>query len=83
MAERNDGGQGAIITSVQPDSPADKAGIREDDIVLSVDGEPIDGQVGLVAAIRDAEPGQTVEIVILRAGDRLTVSATLVARVDE
>ena len=83
LAERNDGGQGAIITSVQPDSPAAKAGIREDDIVLSVDGEPIDGQVGLVAAIRDAAPGQTVEIVILRAGDRLTVSATLVARVDE
>jgi putative serine protease PepD len=83
LAERNDGGQGAIITSVQPDSPADKAGIREDDIVLSVDGEPIDGQVGLVAAIRDAAPGQTVEILILRAGTRLTVSATLVARVDE
>ena len=83
LAERNDGGQGAIITSVQPDSPAAKAGIREDDIVLSVDGEPIDGQVGLVAAIRDAAPGQTVEILILRAGDRLTVSATLVARVDE
>jgi len=83
LAERNDGGQGAIITSVQPDSPAAKAGIRENDIVLSVDGEPIDGQVGLVAAIRDAEPGQTVEILILRAGNRLTVSATLVARVSE
>ena len=51
--------------------------------MLSVDGEPIDGQVGLVAAIRDAAPGQTVEILILRAGNRLTVSATLVARVSE
>ena len=83
LAERTDGGQGAIISSVQPDSPADKAGIREKDIVLSVDGEPIDGQVGLVAAIRDASPGQTVEIVILRNGQRLTLSATLVARVNE
>jgi putative serine protease PepD len=83
LAERADGGQGAIISSVQPDSPAKKAGIREDDIVLSVDGEPIDGQVGLVAAIRDASPGQTVEIVILRGGERLTVKATLVARVNE
>ena len=51
--------------------------------MLSVDGEPIDGQVGLVAAIRDASPGQTVEIVILRNGQRLTLSATLVARVNE
>ncbi len=83
LAARTDGGQGAIITSVQPDSPASSAGIRQDDIVLSVDGEPIDGQAGLVAAIRDAAPGQTVEIEILRGATRLTVKATLVARVQE
>jgi putative serine protease PepD len=80
LAARTDGGQGAIITSVQPDSPASLAGIQQDDIVLSVDGEPIDGQAGLVAAIRDAAPGQTVEIEILRGAKRLTVKATLVAR---
>jgi putative serine protease PepD len=80
LAARTDGGQGAIITSVQPDSPASLAGIQEEDIVLSVDGEPIDGQAGLVAAIRDASPGQTVEIEILRGVQRLTVKATLVAR---
>jgi putative serine protease PepD len=80
LAARTDGGQGAIITSVQPDSPASLAGIQEEDIVLSVDGEPIDGQAGLVAAIRDAAPGQTVEIEILRGVQRLTVKATLVAR---
>jgi S1-C subfamily serine protease len=83
LAARTDGGQGAIITSVQPDSPASLAGIQQDDIVLSVDGEPIDGQAGLVAAIRDAAPGQTVEIEILRGTSRLTVKATLVARVQE
>ena len=80
LAARTDGGQGAIITSVQPDSPASLAGIQQDDIVLSVDGEPIDGQAGLVAAIRDAAPGQTVEIEILRDAERLIVKATLVAR---
>ena len=80
LAARTDGGQGAIITSVQPESPASLAGIQQDDIVLSVDGEPIDGQAGLVAAIRDASPGQTVEIEILRGAKRLTVKATLVAR---
>ena len=80
LAARTDGGQGAIITSVQPESPASLAGIQQDDIVLSVDGEPIDGQAGLVAAIRDAAPGQTVEIEILRGVKRLTVKATLVAR---
>jgi len=80
LAARTDGGQGAIISSVQPNSPASLAGIRENDIVLSVDGEPIDGQAGLVAAIRDASPGQTVSIELLRDGKRMTVKAKLVAR---
>ena len=80
LAAREDGGQGAIITDVQAGSPADKAGILIDDVVLAVDGEPIDGQAGLVAAIRDAEPGQTVKIEILRDGKRLTFEATLIAR---
>ena len=70
LAAREDGGQGAIITNVQPGSPADKAGILIDDVVLAVDGEPIDGQAGLVAAIRDAEPGQTVKIEIFRVWGR-------------
>lgn len=80
LAAREDGGQGAIITNVQLGSPADKAGILIDDVVLAVDGEPIDGQAGLVAAIRDAEPGQTVKIEIFRDGKRLTFDATLIAR---
>ena len=80
LAAREDGGHGAIITNVQPGSPADKAGILIDDVVLAVDGEPIDGQAGLVAAIRDAEPGQTVKIEIFRGGERLVFEATLIAR---
>lgn len=80
VERRTDGGQGAIITSVQADSPADAAGIVTGDVVLSVDGEPIDGQIALVAAIRDASPGQVVEIVILRDGKQVTVTATLAAR---
>ena len=83
LTQREDGGQGAIITNVQPGSPAAKAGIREGDIVVSVDGQTIDGQAGLVAVIRDASPGQTVEIVLSRDGEILTVSTTLVAREDD
>ena len=69
-----------IITDVRVGSPAEIAGIVVNDIVLSVDGEPIDGQAGLVAAIRDAVPGQKVKIEISRAGKRLSFEATLVAR---
>ncbi|MDA2954285.1 MAG: trypsin-like peptidase domain-containing protein [Actinomycetota bacterium] len=80
LTGREDGGQGAIITNVQADSPADMAGILIDDIVLSVDGEPIDGQLGLVASIRDAVPGQVVKIEVSRAGKRMIFEVTLIAR---
>jgi len=83
LAERTDGGAGAIIADVQPDSPAAAAGIREGDLVLSVDGEPINGQTGLVAAIRDRSPGDVVEIEVSRNGVRETLSATLVARTNQ
>jgi S1-C subfamily serine protease len=68
---------------VQPDSPADEAGILVGDIVLAVDGEPVNGQAGLVAAIRDRNPGDTISIDLVRDGERLSVTATLVARPKE
>ena len=80
LAQRTDGGVGSIIETVQPDSPAAEAGIKVDDIVLAVDSEPVNGQAGLVAAIRDRSPGDTITIDLVRDGERLSVSATLVAR---
>ena len=83
LEARTDGGVGSIISTVQPDSPADTAGIQVGDIVLAVDGEPVNGQAGLVAAIRDQNPGDTISIDLVRDGERLTVTATLVARPQE
>ena len=58
------------------------AGLVVCDVVLAVVGEPIYGPAGLVAAIRDAVPGQTVKIEIFRDGQRLTFEATLIARTE-
>ncbi len=80
LEARSDGGAGSIIATVQPGSPAEEAGVLIGDIVLAVDGEPVNGQAGLVAAIRDRNPGDTIGIELVREGERLTVSATLVAR---
>ncbi|MFM8265889.1 MAG: S1C family serine protease [Acidimicrobiia bacterium] len=80
LAQRSDGGVGSIIETVQPDSPAQKAGIEVGDVVLAVDGEPVNGQAGLVAAIRDRSPGDTITIDLVRDGERVSVTATLVAR---
>jgi putative serine protease PepD len=80
IASRNDGGQGAVIQTIAPGSPASTAGLKVGDIVLEVDGQPISGQVGLVAAIRDASPGEEVTIKFERGGSMETALATLTDR---
>ena len=83
LQSRVDGGRGAEITEVAPDSPASIAGVMAGDIVVSAGGTPVDGQGALVAAIRDQSPGDTIEIVVLRDGERLTLTATLIERPTE
>ncbi len=80
LEDRVDGGRGAVITEVGAGSPAADAGIEPRDIVVDVDGTPIDGQGALIAAIRDRSPGDTIAIEVLRGGSRLTLTATLVER---
>ena len=80
LEDRRDGGRGAVITEVGGGSPASTAGIEPGDIVVDVDGTPIDGQGALIAAIRDRSPGDTIDIEVLRGGSRLTLTATLTER---
>lgn len=82
LTDRTDGGSGALITEVQADTPAAAAGIRADDVVLVVDDIPIDGSLGLIAAIRDREPGDRVQLVILRDGVELEIVLILEVRPD-
>lgn len=69
--------QGALMIEIVPGSPADQAGIRPNDVVVSFEGERIDSMDDLVVAIRSHSVGERVEMVIVRDGDRVTVSATL------
>jgi putative serine protease PepD len=77
LDDRRDGGQGAIITSVEEGTPAESAGIEPGDIVIAIEGVAIDGAVGLVAAVKDQEPGDEIEIQILRGTEVVTVTAVL------
>lgn len=77
---RVDGGQGAIVAIVDDDTPAADAGISVGDIVIAVDDVPIDGPAGLVAVIRDHEPGDEVEVVVRRDGELETFTIVLVER---
>lgn len=80
LTERLDGGQGAIVNRVTDGTPAAEAGLVAGDVIVEVDGSPINGMTGLVAAIRDHQPGDEVEIVVVRDGEQVTLTATLAVR---
>jgi serine protease Do len=62
--------------AVMPGSPADKAGITENTIILSIDGEEL-RERDLAAILRSKQVGQTITLRIIQAGEEKTVSATL------
>ena len=78
--DRVDGGRGALVSRVQPDSPAERLGLREGDVVRKVNGEVVDGQAGVIAAIRDMSPGDSVTIEYERDGKSLSGTVTLAPR---
>ncbi len=65
--------------AVIPGSPADKAGIVENDIVLEVDGIKLDSSTSLSSIIREKKIGQVVNLKILHKGVQKNVSVTLEA----
>ena len=62
------GGRGVIITGVDPDSPAAKAGLRQDDVILKIDALPVASREGFNRAKDDYPPGQTMRLTIHRQG---------------
>lgn len=83
LDDRRDGGQGAVIISVQDGTPAAAAGVETGDLVVAADGAAIDGATGLIAAIRDLQPGDSTTITVMRDGTRIDLTVTLTDRPDD
>ncbi|MCU0914927.1 MAG: Do family serine endopeptidase [Planctomycetes bacterium] len=73
-------GKGAVVMKVRADSPAAKAGIRADDIIVEVEGEPVATAYDLMNRIAMRKPGSKVHLVILREGERRNLTLTLDTR---
>ena len=70
-------GDGARIDAVVADTPADDAGLQEDDLITAVEGERVTDGIALIVAIRTHQPGDTIEFTLVRDGQERTVEITL------
>ena len=73
---------GVVVVMVDHDGPAWKAGIREHDVVQTVNGSPIDSEEQLRHVLREMQPGRTVQIGVSRDGSVQTLTATMANRDD-
>jgi S1-C subfamily serine protease len=69
--------EGALITAVLPDSPAAEAGLQVDDVVVAVEGDAVDARRTLRERLLAYDPGETITLEILRAGEPLSIDVTL------
>ncbi|HNT98221.1 MAG TPA: PDZ domain-containing protein, partial [Elusimicrobiales bacterium] len=74
---------GGIINEVIAGSPAEKAGFRRGDVIVSCDGTPVETNEDLIHRIYTRRPGDKAEIVFLRDGREMSVSVTLAERTEE
>jgi len=67
-------GKGLVVTHVQADSAAAKAGIKEHDILLEFNGKPVANEASrLIHTMQDMKAGATVDAVVLRKGKKETI----------
>ncbi len=74
--------KGAYVKEVAPRTPAETAGIREDDVITRFNGQEITDENSLREAIGATAPGTRVSITLLRGGRTQTVAATLGSKED-
>jgi PDZ domain-containing secreted protein len=69
--------RGVGVTRIVKDSPAEKAGLRKDDVILRVDGENISSVRKLNRIVSELAPDQSVKITVSRGGSEQDITATI------
>ena len=71
---------GAYVQAVQPGGPADEAGLRSGDIITSIGDQAIDEQNNMVTILMRFDPGQEVQMTVVRDGTEITLDVALGTR---
>jgi S1-C subfamily serine protease len=74
--------KGVLVTEVYDDSPAEDAGIKDHDVIISIDGKRSEDVSDLVDLVKSREPGTDVTVTVYRKGSELELKATLAERED-
>jgi serine protease Do len=69
--------RGVVLGKIVPDSPAAKAGLKENDVVTEVNGQRIEGAAQFRRMIHEIPAGRSIQLTVWRDGHSQTVSATL------
>lgn len=69
--------QGALVSQVLPDSPAEKAGIKTGDVILEFNGTPIGQATALPPLVGQVKAGKAVKMVVLREGRKQTLTVKI------
>jgi len=70
---------GVFVWAVEPGSPADRAGVRAEDVITEFQGDTITTTEQFVSLVRATVPGTTAELRVQRAGSSLTMNAVVEA----
>lgn len=74
---------GVLVADVTPDGPADKSGLKPGDIVLSLDGKPMENARQLEVNLWRFPVGDKVNLEVLHGADRLTMDVSVTAQDDD
>ena len=69
--------RGAIVAGLFPDSPAAEGGVEQGDVIIELDGTKLESAEDLTTTVAGFEPGQTIDVVVVRGDETLTVQVDL------
>lgn len=77
MAEWFGTREGIVVSTVEPDSPAGKAGLQKDDVIVEIDGNPVKDTGTFRAKVATTSPGSKINLTVLRGGERKHLTVTV------